>query len=96
MTDSTRDLMLAGLKTDLGMSKTTAFDARLIDRLNAAEEELTAQGIHLMDSTRDRELVIMYAAWLWRNRVDGAAMPRMLEIARNNRLFGQVAGEWGA
>lgn len=96
MTDSTRDLMLAGLKTDLGMSKTTAFDARLIDRLNAAEEELTAQGIRLTDSTRDRELVIMYAAWLWRNRVDGAAMPRMLEIARNNRLFGQVAGEAGA
>ena len=96
MTESTQDLRLAGLKTDLGMSRTTAFDARLLDRIKQAEEELTAQGIQLTDSIRDQELVIMYAAWLWRSRVDGAPMPRMLEMARNNRLFGQVAGEAGS
>jgi hypothetical protein len=33
----------------------------------------------------------MYAAWLWRDRVTGAPMPRMLVTARNNRLFGQKA-----
>ena len=35
----------------------------------------------------------MYAAWLWRDRVTGAPMPRMLTVARNNRLFGQKAAE---
>lgn len=92
MTDTgTRQLLLTGLKTDLGMSATTRFDDRLIERLIQAEEELTAQGITLQDTSRDRELVIMYAAWLWRNRTDGSPMPRMLKIARNNRLAGEKA-----
>lgn len=92
MTDTgTRQLLLTGLKTDLGMSATTRFDDRLIERLIQAEEELTAQGITLQDTSRDRELVIMYAAWLWRSRTDGAPMPRMLKIARNNRLAGEKA-----
>ena len=30
----------------------------------------------------------MYAAWLWRSRVDQAPMGRMLQLGINNRLFG--------
>ena len=95
MEQSTRDLILKSVKTDLGMSQTSIFDARLMDKIQQAEEELTAQGIALTESQRDQELVIMYTDWLWASRRDGAPMPRMLEMARNNRLFGQVAGEAG-
>lgn len=83
-------LLLASLKIDLGI-RSTAFDGRLSDRLCEAQTELTAQGIVLEDTTADRDLVIMYAAWLWRDRVTGAPMPRMLVTARNNKLFGQKA-----
>lgn len=86
------ELMLAALKVDLGI-RSNAYDERLTARLTEAETELTAQGIVLEDTVRDRELVIMYAGWLWRNRIDGAPMPRMLVTARNNRLFGRKAAE---
>lgn len=83
-------LLLTALKTDLGI-RSEAFDDRLLDRLCEAQTDLTAQGIVLEDTTADRDLVIMYAAWLWRDRVTGAPMPRMLVSARNNKLFGQKA-----
>ena len=83
-------LLLTALKTDLGI-RSDAFDERLQDRLCEAQTDLTAQGIVLEDTTADRDLVIMYAAWLWRDRVTGAPMPRMLVTARNNKLFGQKA-----
>lgn len=83
-------LLLTALKTDLGITS-ERFDERLCDRLCEAQTELTAQGIVLEDTTADRDLVIMYAAWLWRDRVTGAPMPRMLVTARNNKLFGQKA-----
>lgn len=86
------ELMLAALKVDLGI-RSSVYDERLAARLTEAETELTAQGIVLEDTVRDRELVIMYAGWLWRNRIDGAPMPRMLVTARNNRLFGRKAAE---
>ena len=82
--------LLSGLKIDLGF-RSQVYDGRLRDRLQEAQERLTAEGITLEDTTADRDLVIMYAGWLWRNRIDGAPMPRMLVIARNNRLFGQKA-----
>ena len=82
--------LLIGLKTDLGI-RTDIYDIRLQDRLTEAQTELTAQGIVLEDTVADRDLVIMYAAWLWRDRASGAPMPRMLVIARNNKLFGRKA-----
>ena len=82
--------LLAGLKVDLGI-RSQLYDDRLRDRLCEAQRALTAQGITLEDTSTDRDLVIMYAAWLWRDRVTGAPMPRMLTVARNNRLFGQKA-----
>ena len=82
--------LLSGLKVDLNI-RSQVYDERLRDRLQEAQERLRAEGITLEATTADRDLVIMYAAWLWRNRIDGAPMPRMLVIARNNRLFGQKA-----
>lgn len=82
--------LLTMLKVDLGITG-ERFDERLSDRLCEAQTELTAQGIVLENTTADRDLVVMYAAWLWRDRVTGAPMPRMLVQARNNKLFGQKA-----
>ena len=82
--------LLSGLKVDLGI-QSGRFDDRLKDRLCEARQRLTAEGITLEDTTADRDLVIMYAAWLGKTRIDGDPMPRMLVIARNNRLFGQKA-----
>ena len=82
--------LLGGLKIDLGI-RADAYDQRLRDRLCEAQQRLTAEGITLENTQADRDLVIMYAGWLWRSRIDGAPMPRMLTVARNNRLFGQKA-----
>ena len=82
--------LLSGLKIDLRI-RSQVYDERLRDRLQEAQERLAAEGITLNNTTADRDLVIMYAAWLWRSRIDGAPMPRMLTVARNNRLFGQKA-----
>lgn len=82
--------LLTGLKTDLGI-RSEVYDQRLKDRLCEAQQRLEAEGITLEDTVADQDLVIMYASWLWRNRIDGAPMPRMLAMARNNRLFGEKA-----
>lgn len=81
-------LLLTALKTDLGI-RSELYDKRLTDRLCEAQNALADLGIVLEDTVDDRDLVIMYAAWLWRGRVDGEPMPRMLVMARNNRLFGR-------
>lgn len=82
--------LLTMLKTDLGL-RSDIYDDRLADRLCEAQTALTEMGIVLENTPADRDLVVMYAAWLWRDRVTGAPMPRMLVMARNNKLFGQKA-----
>lgn len=85
-------LLLRDLKLDLGISS-DAFDVRLASRLKTAKQWIEAEGAALTDSEGDRELVVMYAAWLWRSRVTGEGMPRMLRFALNNRVFGEKAGD---
>ena len=82
--------LLAALKIDLGI-RTNVYDERLADRLTEAQNALTDLGIVLENTVQDRDLVIMYAGWLWRARITGEEMPRMLITARNNRLVGRTA-----
>ena len=82
--------LLTALKIDLGI-RTNVYDERLADRLTEAQNALTDLGIVLENTVQDRDLVIMYAGWLWRARITGEEMPRMLITARNNRLFGRKA-----
>lgn len=82
--------LLTALKTDLGIGA-TVFDERLTARIRTAKERITAEGVTLTDSEGDKDLVIMYAAWLWRSRVTGEGMPRMIRYALNNRVLGQAA-----
>ena len=83
-------ILLPALKTDLGISS-TAFDDRLISRIETAIQRIEREGCRLTDSESDRDLVLMYAAWLWRERVTGEGMPRMLRYTLNNRVLGAAA-----
>lgn len=87
------ELLLAAVRSDLRIAS-KAFDERLLARIRTAQARIAKEGITLADTEEDRDLVVMYAAYLWRERVTGADMPRMLRYALNNRLFSQkAAGE---
>lgn len=82
--------MLNLLKIDLGIT-VTAYDERLEALLATARQMIAREGITLTDSAEDTQLVVAYAAWLWRRRDSGAGMPRMLRYLLNNRLFSEKA-----
>ena len=81
--------LLDSLKVDLGI-RTTAYDERLDQYLQDAEASIQREGATLLlDSVDDCQLVIMYAAWLWRRRDNMEGMPRMLRYKLNNRIFAE-------
>lgn len=84
--------MLNALKTDLGIT-TKAYDDRLGQYLQAARAAIEIEGINLTESVSDGNLVVMYAAHLWRKRDTQEGMPRMLRWMMNNRLFSQKLQE---
>ena len=75
------------LKIDLGIIG-DAYDPLLSQLINAAKEFITKEGVNLTESAEDTQLVVMYAAYLYRKRATDEGMPRMLRWALNNRLFG--------
>lgn len=89
MTDADR---LTMLKIDLGISA-EVYDQRLTRYLQAAQTEIEREGITFPPEppVDDEELIISYAAWMWRKRATGEEMPRMLRYELNNRLFAQKA-----
>lgn len=82
--------MLNLLKIDLGIT-VSAYDERLQALITTAQQMIAREGITLTDSAEDQQLVVAYAAWLWRRRDSGAGMPRMLRYLLNNRLFSEKA-----
>lgn len=80
--------LLSSLKIDLGIT-TDAYDARLTEYLARAGGEIAKEGITLEDNIEDKNLVIAYAAWLWRKRDTGEGLPRMIRWQLNNRLFAE-------
>ena len=86
--------MLTMLKTDLGIRTSTAYDARLTQLLTAAESAIRKEGASTLNASDplDQQLIVMYAAWLWRRRDNMEGMPRMLRWTLNNRIFGEKAG----
>ena len=91
MDEATR---LKMLKLDLGIVSSGLYDERLTQMLKFAEAEIHKEGVSQLDTEKleDSQLVIMYAAWLWRNRESGAGMPRMLRYALNIRVFSEKMG----
>lgn len=84
------ELLLIMLKQDLEILH-TAKDTYLTNLINIAKEMITREGIALGDDYEDKGLVTMYAAWMYRKRVSGDPMPRMLRAGLNNKLFSQKA-----
>lgn len=82
------ETMLRMLKIDLGITA-SAYDDRLGQYLQSAKSEIEREGLTLSvsDDVSDANIVIQYAAWLWRKRDTGEGMPRMLRWEINNRLF---------
>lgn len=71
----------------------TLFDEYILNLIKAAEQMISREGIVLTESIEDGNLVVMYAAYLYRKRAeDSPQMPRMLRYALNNRLFSQKVG----
>lgn len=82
--------LLTMLKTDLGILTTTAYDERLQQLIKSAMRFISEEGATLdTDNPEDCQIIIMYAAWLWRRRDTGSGMPRMLRYALNNRIFSE-------
>lgn len=80
---------LTVLKVDLQIS-TTALDDYLTQQIQAAEEYIATEGIDLAETPGDTQLVVMYAAYLYRRRrEENTTMPRMLRYALNNRVIKQ-------
>lgn len=92
MTDET---ILTMLKVNLQIiAGNTLQDEYLWNLIATARQMITREGIMLTDSIEDGNLVVMYAAYLYRKRADDApVMPRMLRYALNNRLFSQKVSE---
>jgi len=85
--------ILSMLKVDLGISG-DAYDERLGQYIVSAKKNIGIEGITLdADDVHDCNLVIDYAAWLWRKRMNGDGMPRMLRWQLNQRLFHEKLNE---
>ncbi len=83
------DTMLTMLKVDLGITS-TVYDLRLTQYLASAQTEILREGAVLdLDQVDDMQLVVMYAAWMWRRRDGMDGMPRMLRYALNNKIFAE-------
>lgn len=68
-------------------------DEYLVSLISTSESSIQEEGITLdLGDAKDVNLVVMYAAYLFRKRAeDNPVMPRMLRYALNNRLFSEKA-----
>lgn len=87
------ETLLKMLKTDLGILTTTLYDERLLQYLEYAQAAIIREGAATLDTSdlEDAQLVVTYAAWLFRRRDAMEGMPRMLRYALNNRVFSEKA-----
>ena len=92
------EILLTMLKVDLGILSTQAYDARLIQYLASAQSLIVQEGASTLnaDAPLDAQLIVMYAAWLWRRRDTQDGMPRALRWALNNRIMAEKAGDGNA
>lgn len=85
MPDALNDLSYIMLCTDLGLLPEDVppnLKEFLLQKLSAAREELYAAGIN---PEENRDLEGLYAAWLYRSRVQQQPMPAMLQRRIHNR-----------
>ena len=83
------DNLLTMLKVDLGIQSSQAYDARLRQYITSAKSFIVREGVLTLNasSPADAQLIVMYAAWLWRRRDTMEGMPKALRVALNDRKF---------
>ena len=85
--------MLDMLRTDLGIT-TNKYDVRLYQYIESAQKMIETEGITIdYTDPQDQQIVVSYAAWMWRRRDTMEGMPRMLRWQLNNRLMSQKMKE---
>lgn len=87
--------LLTLLKADLNMlSPDPTRLTQLKHLIDVAKQLIAREGVTLAEpySAEDAQLIIMYAAYLFRKRATNEPMPRMLRWALNNRIFSEKAG----
>lgn len=75
------------LKTDLGFTGPLPDELAVFlqQKLDAARSKIAKHGITLDECDKDDlDLLVMYAAWLYRKRITNETMPPMLRIAIND------------
>ena len=89
----TYEQLLAMLKIDIGFTSSgaTKIDERLTQLLKASEKYIISEGATTLNKNNidDAQLIVMYAAYLWRRRDTQDDMPRMVRYAINNRVFSE-------
>lgn len=82
--------ILTALKYNLDIIPTdTTRDEYLTQLITSAKAMIRREGLMLSGTVEDGQLVVMYAAYLYRKRAVDEPMPRMLRWALNNRIFAQ-------
>lgn len=87
--NTTENTLLTRLKIDIGIMNSTAYDERLTSLLSSSKTEVdkwVGESVDTSD-TRDAELVIDFARWMWLSRREPAAMPASLKYRLNCRAF---------
>ena len=87
---------MALLKPDLGRTGTIPDDVVMLmeQKLDAAIPALLERGIAIDESNPlDMDLLVMYAAWLYRMRDRGAELPMMIRQAINNAQVSRATKE---
>ena len=87
--------LMAFLKSNLDLISVDSRKQGYLDQcLASARTFIKREGIPLSEdvSIEDGQLIVMYAAYLYRKRATDESMPRMLRYALNNRLFALKAG----
>ena len=81
------------LKYNLDIIPTdTSRDDYLNQLISAAKTQIKREGVILEGGAEDVQLIVMYAAYLYRKRAVDEPMPRMLRYALNNKIFAQKMG----
>lgn len=95
--DTTNQTALALLKADLGYYDAAIpaeLETYLSSILASAEKRILRAGVILVAGDVDYDLFLsMYAAWMYRKRIDGSPKPQMLQDEIRNRQVDDALAE---
>ena len=82
------------VKTSMNrMGADTSQDDYIMQRIEAAAEELKRTGITLTDSADDLMFLVDFTVWKYQNRDKAAGMPEWLRLARRESWLQQPGGD---